>query len=93
VPGEPAALLAIVTLPLTLPATVGLKMTLKVSFCEGVSVTGTLAPFNEYPAPLAAILEISTLELPLSVTVTHCVELVPVSTLPKLTVFVLNDSV
>jgi hypothetical protein len=46
VDGEPVALLAIVTLPLTLPTAAGLKMMLKVRFCEGVSVTGALAPLS-----------------------------------------------
>jgi hypothetical protein len=91
VAGEPVALLVIVTLPLTLPALVGVKMTLMVSFCEGVKVTGTLAPLSEYPAPFAAIWETCTLELPVLVTVTVCVELVPVFTFPKLTVFVLSE--
>jgi len=47
VDGEPVALLVIVTLPLTVPVTVGPKITLKVSFCEGVSVIGTPAPLSE----------------------------------------------
>jgi hypothetical protein len=93
VDGEPVALLVIVTLPLTLPATVGLKMTLKVRFCEGVSVTGALAPLSVYPAPLTAISEICTFELPVLVIVTVCVEAVPVFTLPKLTLFVLSKMV
>ena len=93
VDGEPVALLVIVTLPLTLPVTVGLKMTLKVRFCEGVSVTGALAPLSAYPAPLTAIREICTFELPVLITVTVCVELVPVATLPKPTLLVLSKRV
>jgi hypothetical protein len=39
------------------------------------------------------IWEICTFVLPVLVTVTLCVELVPVSTLPKLTVFVLSERI
>lgn len=46
VAGEPVALLVTVTLPLALPAAVGVKMTLKVMICDGVSVTGVLAPLS-----------------------------------------------
>jgi hypothetical protein len=91
--GEPVALLVIVTLPLTLPVAVGLKMTLKVRLCDGVKVTGTPAPLSVYPTPLAAICEICTLELPVLVTVTGSVELAPVFTFPKLTVFVLTERI
>jgi hypothetical protein len=93
VAGEPAALLVIVTPPVTLPAVVGLKITLKVNFCDGDRVTGTLAPLNEKPVPLILICEIWTFELPVLVTVSVCVEETPVSTLPKFTLVVLNDSV
>lgn len=92
VAGEPVALLVIVTLPLALPATVGLKMTLKLNFCEGVRVMGVLAPLSEYPAPLTAICEIWTLALPVFVTDTVWVVLVPVFTLPKLREVVFTDS-
>jgi hypothetical protein len=93
VEGEPVALLVIVTLPLTLPVTVGLKMMLKVKLCEGAKVTGTPAPLSEYPEPLAAICEICKLELPVLVIVTGSVELAPVATFPKVTVFVLTERI
>ena len=47
VAGDPVALLATVTLPLAPPAADGVKITLKVRVCEGLSVTGVLAPLNE----------------------------------------------
>ena len=47
VAGDPVALLVTVTLPLSLAAEVGLKMMLNVKVCEGLSVTGVLAPLNE----------------------------------------------
>jgi hypothetical protein len=90
VAGEPVALLVIVTLPLTLPVAVGLNITLKVNFCNGVSVTGTLTPLSVYPVPAAPIAEICTFELPVLVIVTGCVEDVPFVTFPKLTAFVLS---
>ena len=93
VAGEPAALLLTVTLPLAPPAVVGLKITLNVNFCDGDNVTGTLAPLNEKPVPLMLICEIWILALPVLVTVSVCVEERPVSTLPKLTLVELNESV
>jgi hypothetical protein len=47
VAGEPVALLVTVTLPGRLPAVVGLKITLNVVLCVGLSVTGVLAPLSE----------------------------------------------
>jgi hypothetical protein len=93
VAGEPVALLVMVTVPLSLPATVGLKIALKVSFCEGVSVIGVLAPLSEYPVPATAIWEICTFALPVFVTDTVCVEFVPVLTFPKLREVALSDRV
>jgi hypothetical protein len=46
VAGEPVALLVTVTLPGKLPVVVGLKITLSVVLCVGVSVTGVLAPLR-----------------------------------------------
>jgi len=92
VPGEPLALLVTVTVPAALPAAAGLKITLKVRLCVGVSVIGVPAPLRPNPAPAAEMLEITTLAFPLLVTVTDCVADAPVLTLPKLRLFVLNES-
>jgi hypothetical protein len=89
--GEPIALLVTVTAPATLPAAVGLKITLNVSCCVGVSVAGVLAPLRLNPVPEAAMLETVTLTFPVLVTVNVCVADVPVFTLPKLRLVVLNE--
>ena len=94
VEGDPLALLVSVTLPAALPAVVGLKITLKVKLCDAERVTGTAAPVKENPAlPLRPIWVIFTLAFPVFVTVTPCVDEVPVVTLPKLRLFALSDSV
>lgn len=46
VAGDPVALLVTVTVPGALPAVVGLKITLKVSFCPADSPTGVPAPLR-----------------------------------------------
>jgi hypothetical protein len=66
---------------------------LKVIPCEGVSVTGVVAPLSEYPDPPTASWEICRFVLPVFVSDTVCVEFVPVSTLPKLTAFVLKERI
>ena len=47
VAGDPVALLTTETLPFTLPAAVGLNWTVRLRFCEGVSVAGVLPPVME----------------------------------------------
>ena len=42
----------IVTVPLALPADVGVKVTLKVALCPAASVRGVLIPLRLYPVPL-----------------------------------------
>jgi hypothetical protein len=60
------ALLAIVTLaPLTAPADVGAKVTVRVADCPGVSVMPLETPLAENPAPLSVTLEIVMFEFPL----------------------------
>jgi hypothetical protein len=90
--GEPVALLVTVTVPLALPAAVGVKITLNVRFCPGVSVTGVPAPLRVNPAPLSVICETVTFEFPALVTVRFSVEDDPVFTLPKPRVVVLKES-
>ena len=82
--GDPIALLVIVTVPLSLPAAVGLNSTAKLRLCVGDNVTGVPAPLNVKPVPLTLIPEIVTFAFPVSVIVTFCVAELPVFTLPKL---------
>ncbi len=93
VAGEPVALLATDTLPVSEPAAVGENTTLKVKVWPAESVTGVPAPTRLNPAPVSEMLEIVTLEFPLLVTVTVCVADDPVFTLPNARLVVLNASV
>ena len=74
----------IVTVPLALPADVGLKETLKVALCPAVSVRGVLIPLRLYPVPLIPTWEIVTLVPPVLVSVSDKAWLLPTVTLPKL---------
>ena len=47
VAGDPVALLTMEMLPFMVPAAVGLNWTLRVRFCDRVSVTGALPPVIE----------------------------------------------
>jgi hypothetical protein len=75
---------AIVTLPLTVPATVGLNDTLKLALCPAVKVTGAVMPLTLNPVPLAVTPEIVTLLPPVLVTVSDNASPVPTAKLPKL---------
>lgn len=68
--GDPLAVLATVTEPESVPALVGLKITLKDVLWPALKVIGVLAPLNEKPVPPAVIWETVTLALPVLVTVT-----------------------
>ena len=83
--GEFVALLVTVTLPLALPAVVGSNTTENDVLCPALSVRGRARPVTEKPVPVRLSLDNETLALPVLVSVTVCVELVPVVTLPKLT--------
>jgi hypothetical protein len=83
--GEFVALLVMVTLPLAFPAVVGSNTTEKDVLCPALSVRGKASPLTEKPVPATLSLDSETLALPELVSVTVCVELVPVVTLPKLT--------
>lgn len=72
------------TLPLPLPAVVGVNTTWKVVFCPAPNVTGVVTPLKVNPVPLAAICEIVTVVPPVFVTVSRSDELLPTVTLPKL---------
>lgn len=84
VAGEFVALLVTVTLPERLAAVAGANVTLNVMDCPAASASGTVNPATLNPVPLSLICEIVTLELPVFFSVTLCVALVPVTTLPKL---------
>jgi hypothetical protein len=77
-------LLAIVMLPETLPAAVGVNCTVNVVVEPAFTVAGNGVPLTVIPEPLAVTPEIVTLELPEFVSVTFFVEFVPISMLPKL---------
>jgi len=81
--GEFVALLATEILPVTLPAAAGAKVAVKVAVCPGVRITPE-TPVALKPAPETVTLEIVTLELPAFVSVTDCVLLFGMVTLPKL---------
>lgn len=84
VKGDPLALLVITTAPVTLPVAAGAKLTLSVVVWEGFRVAGAVSPLTANPAPLGVILEICTAAFPVLVTVTCCVGLLPIATVPKL---------
>ena len=83
--GEFVALLVMVTLPLALPAAVGSNTAENDVLCPALSVRGRARPVTEKPVPVTLSLDSETLAFPVLVSVTVCVELVPVVTLPKLT--------
>ena len=73
-----------VTLPLTVPAEVGLKATVKLADCPAPREKGRLMPLTLKPVPLAVTPETVTLDPPVFVTVSDNVLVVPTVTLPKL---------
>jgi hypothetical protein len=85
VSGELVALLVIVTLPDALPPVVGANTTLRIAEVAAFNVKGAVIPFTLNPAPLAAMLEIWTADVPVLLNVTCCVAVPPVLRLPKLT--------
>src|ERR1700693_5894945 len=62
--GEFVALLAIVTLPVTLPVDVGAKLTVSATDCPAVSVSVDATPLALKPAPDIVTCEIVTIEFP-----------------------------
>ena len=93
VEGEFVALLVIATAPFTAPALVGANCTVTVTDWFGFSVSPELMPLAVTPAPDTFTAEIVTLALPVFVTDTLCELLLPVFTLPKLTLEELKLSV
>jgi len=84
VAGELVAVLVTVTLPEKLLVAVGAKVTLNEADCPAERVSGSPMPVTVNPLPLMVFCEIVTPELPVLVSVTLFVVLVPVVKLPKL---------
>jgi len=82
--GELGALLTSETVPVTLPAALGLKATLNVALLPAAMVSGTVMPVRLKPLPDTVAWEIVTLALPALDSLMVCELLVPVTTLPKL---------
>jgi hypothetical protein len=78
------ALLVTETLPVTLPAVVGAKFTVKVAARPVFRIVPADTPLAVKPEPVMLTLEIVTLELPEFVSVTARLLMEPVLTLPKL---------
>jgi hypothetical protein len=82
--GEFVALLATETLPVTAPAPAGVNVVTNVAVCPGVRITPE-TPVALKPEPETVTLEMVTEEFPPFVSVTFCVPLLGIVTLPKLT--------
>jgi hypothetical protein len=86
------ALLTTESVPVTLPADLGLKLT--VTFVDWFGVKFTPDPsLTVKPVPLTATFETSTFELPVLVSFTTCELVPPIVTLPKLKLVALEASV
>ena len=83
VAGELEALLTTARLPVTLPATAGVKVTFRVPPCPGAKICPADRPLALKPAPEMLTFEIVTWELPEFVSVTASVLLAPVFTFPN----------
>jgi len=92
VAGEFVALLDIDTLPLALPAVVGLNVTFSAAVWLGASTVPGLTPVVLNPAPVGVTFAIVTFEFPLLVNVTLKVLPLAIGTLPKLKLVGLTPS-
>ena len=81
--GELAALLGIVTLPVTLPVLAGVNVTFSVVLCPGDKIVPD-APLALKPGPEMLTFESVTLAVPEFVTEIGCDATLPTLTLPKL---------
>lgn len=81
--GEPVALLAIATLPLTIPAVAGANWTVRTAVWFGVRIKPDVTPLAVIPAPVTVTLEIVMFEFPLFFRVVVRELLLPVFTLPN----------
>jgi len=73
--GEFAAVLITDALPVAFPATVGVKVTLKLAACPADNVTSGAEPLRVKPLPATLTCEMLTAALPVFVSVTLCVAL------------------
>ena len=80
--GEFVALLATDTLPLAVPVVLGAKFTLKVVLCPAVRLTGSVRPLAVKPVPETPSCEMLRLELPVLLSVTVLLLLLPTFTFP-----------
>jgi hypothetical protein len=90
--GEFAAVLITDALPVALPATVGVNVTLKLAVCPADNVTSGAEPLRLNPLPLTLTWEMLTAELPVFVSVTLWVALALRVWVPKLNEVVLGVS-
>jgi hypothetical protein len=79
------ALLEIVNVPVTLPVAVGAKFTVMLNVCPAEIVAGRVIEFRLNPVPLTLTPVTVMLALLLLLITTVCEFLVPVATVPKLT--------
>jgi len=91
--GEPGALLTSDTEPVTFPAAVGVNAVLNVVLAPAAIVCGTLRPVRLNPVPEALAAEMVTLAVPELLNVMVCEALFPVTTLPKVTLAGVTESV
>jgi hypothetical protein len=61
----------IVIVPVIAPVACGANVTVNLVLSEALSVSGVVMPLSRNPAPLTETCEMSTLELPVLVTVTY----------------------
>jgi len=90
VAGELVALLATVTLPFTLAALAGVKLTLRLAVCPGVRICPVDTPLAANPAPAMETFDTVTFEFPAFVNVTPKLRLLPTLTLAKFKLVVLS---
>lgn len=90
VAGELVALLATATLPVTLTADAGVKVTLREAVCPGVRICPVDTPLAANPAPAIVTFDTVTFEFPAFVSVTPKLLLLPMLTLAKFKFVVLS---
>jgi hypothetical protein len=89
VAGELVALLVTVTLPVTLAAAAGVKVTFSVAVCAGVKICPVETPLAVNPAPDMLTFDTVTFAFPPFVNVTLSMLLLPMLTFAKLRLVVL----
>src|SRR3989449_10701390 len=92
VEGELGASLTSERLPVTLPALVGAKATLKLVLCPALRVSGTVRPVMLKPFPEGVACEMVILPVPELIRVMVWVLRVPTATSPKLTLVGMTES-